>query len=183
MRWILKKLLTSGWPGETILISSWKCNYSIYLDIQAISTLICLVLIFNYQFFCNTCLYKQLTWKLMFPVTSKPTTPTVFNLQASNWVHCEEETGAHTGVTRQIYKLLNLFLMTFLKLFILYKKNTRISKSSLKFIIHYNWKKVIAVYIYISKRRFIFYSSFSLRSTENIHEQKHFLERWYSSFV
>ena len=28
--------------GGTVLISSWKCNYSIYLDIQAISTLLCL---------------------------------------------------------------------------------------------------------------------------------------------
>ena len=31
----------------------------------------------------------------MFPVTSKPTPPTVFSLQASDWVHCEEETGAY----------------------------------------------------------------------------------------
>ena len=28
---------------------------------------------------------------------SKPTPPIVFNLQASDMVHCEEETGAHTG--------------------------------------------------------------------------------------
>ena len=33
--------------------------------------------------------------KVMFPVASKPTPPTVFNLQASDWVHCEEETGAY----------------------------------------------------------------------------------------
>ena len=35
--------------------------------------------------------------KITFFSTQKPTPPTVFNLQASDWVHCEEETGAHTG--------------------------------------------------------------------------------------
>ena len=39
------------WEGArdmgTILISSWKCNYSIYLDIQAISTLLSLLLILD----------------------------------------------------------------------------------------------------------------------------------------
>ena len=40
--------------GETVLISSWKCNYSIYfdiqvyyMDIQAISTLLCLLLVLD----------------------------------------------------------------------------------------------------------------------------------------
>ena len=40
-----------GGNGGTVLISSWKCNYSIYLDIkvyymdiQAIYTLLCLLL-------------------------------------------------------------------------------------------------------------------------------------------
>ena len=35
------------------------------------------------------------------PVISKPTPSTVFNLQASNWVYCEEETSAHTGISQQ----------------------------------------------------------------------------------
>ena len=39
-------------------------------------------------------LYKILTSKLTFPLTSKRTPSTVFNLQASDYVHCEEETGA-----------------------------------------------------------------------------------------
>ena len=30
-------------PGGTVQISSWKCNFSIYLDIQAITTLLCLL--------------------------------------------------------------------------------------------------------------------------------------------
>ena len=53
----------------------------------------------------------------MFP-TSKPTPPTVFNLQASNWVHCEEEMGAHCeeemgAMTRQTYKLIIFFKQIF----------------------------------------------------------------------
>ena len=33
----------------------------------------------------------------MFSGTQKPTPPTFFNLQASDWVHCEEKTGEHKG--------------------------------------------------------------------------------------
>ena len=54
MRWRVKELSTGGGPGGNggpILISSWKCNFSIYfdiqvyyLDIQAITTLLCLLL-------------------------------------------------------------------------------------------------------------------------------------------
>ena len=61
MRWLLKKLSTGGGEAKgngargngvwgTIQISSWKCNYRIYLDIQVyymdiqpISTLLCLL--------------------------------------------------------------------------------------------------------------------------------------------
>ena len=52
---------------EEILISSWKCNYSIYLDIQvhyldiqAISTLLCLLLVLDVQLliFIEYMLYK-----------------------------------------------------------------------------------------------------------------------------
>ena len=59
-------------------------------------------------------LYKPLYWKVTFPVTSKPTPPTVFNLQASEWNRCaywnigmeqvriveyRNGTGAHTGIS------------------------------------------------------------------------------------
>ena len=54
---------------------------------------------------------------MTFPVTSKPTPPTVFNLQALDWIHCEEETGAHTGISRLtsewvhfFYKFFNVYL-------------------------------------------------------------------------
>ena len=39
--------------------------------------------------------------------------PTVFNLQASNWVHCEEETGAYYQLQRFINKLVILFFISF----------------------------------------------------------------------
>ena len=48
----------------------------------------------------------------MFSGTQKPTPPTVLNLQASDWVHCEEETGAHAGIPRYTYKLI-FFLLFF----------------------------------------------------------------------
>ena len=40
----IKKVIHWGGCGNggTILICSWKCNFSIYLDIQAISTLLVL---------------------------------------------------------------------------------------------------------------------------------------------
>ena len=59
----------------------------------------------NYYFLYNTSLYKPLSGKLKFLITAKPTPHTVFNQQASDWVHCEEEMGAHTGIARQTYKL------------------------------------------------------------------------------
>ena len=40
---------------------------------------------------------------MTFPVTQKPTPPTVFNLQASDWVHCEEETGAYYQSIISVY--------------------------------------------------------------------------------
>ena len=40
----------------------------------------------------------------------KPTPPTVFNLQASDWVHCEDETGAHAELSQLTSKLVHFFL-------------------------------------------------------------------------
>ena len=54
-------------------------------------------------------LYKPLSGKVTFPVTSNGTPPTVFNLQASNWVHCEEETGVHIGISRLTSKFVQFF--------------------------------------------------------------------------
>ena len=48
-----------------------------------------------------------LSLRVTFPVTSKLTPPTVFNLQASDWVHCEEETSAYYQLSQHSYKLLS----------------------------------------------------------------------------
>ena len=90
-----------GWGnGGTFLIFYWKCNYSIYLDIQvyyfyiqAISTLLCLLLVL-YVLFPSIHSFFYIT-KVTFSSTQKPTSPIVFNLQASDWVHCEEEMGTY----------------------------------------------------------------------------------------
>ena len=58
-------------------------------------------------------LQKLLSWKVTFPVTSKPTPLTVFNLQALDWVHCEKETGAYTKLSQNTYKLVNSFFINF----------------------------------------------------------------------
>ena len=49
----------------------------------------------------------------MFLITSKPTLSTVFNLHSSDWVHCEEETGAHTGISQLTSKLILFFKQIF----------------------------------------------------------------------
>ena len=64
----------------------------------------------------------------MFLVTSKPTPPTVFNLQASDWVQCEEEIGAHTGISWRTSKFVHFFQI--FKVVYFAKKNMRISKIS-----------------------------------------------------
>ena len=61
----------------------------------------------------------------MFPVTSKPTPSTVFNKQASDWVHCEEETGVYTQLSRNTYKLVKKIYFIF-KVVYFAEKNTRI---------------------------------------------------------
>ena len=53
-------------------------------------------------------LYRKVT----FSTTQKSTPPTVFNLQALDWVHCEEETGVHYEISRHTYKLVFCFLQT-----------------------------------------------------------------------
>ena len=93
--------------GGTVKIASWKCNFGIYLDIQvyyldiqAITTLL-VFYAFYWFFMCWFLLFitfsilQPLSWKVTFSVTQMAFPPTVFNLQALNWVCCEEETGAY----------------------------------------------------------------------------------------
>ena len=46
-------------------------------------------------------------------VTSKPTPPTAFNLQASDWVQCEEEAGAYTQLFLNTHKLVKKMFTKF----------------------------------------------------------------------
>ena len=107
--------------GGTFLISSWKCNFSIYLhievyylDIQGITTLytFCLFFMCWFLLFINFSIFQPLSWKVTFSGTQKPTPPTVFNLQASDWIHWEEETGVYYQLSQFTYKLVifNFFI-------------------------------------------------------------------------
>ena len=67
--------------------------------------------------------------KVTFLVTQKPTLPTVFNLQALDWVHCEEETCAYYQLSQFTYKLILFFLfkvVNFAKKNALFKKFPKI---------------------------------------------------------
>ena len=83
----------------------------------------------------------------MFPVTSKPTPPTVFNLQALDWVHCKEETGAYYQLSWNTYK--SVKKNTIFGIFVISVKNMRISKTAIKFIIIFFSKRDNWAYIYI----------------------------------
>ena len=72
---------------------------------------------------------------MTFSGTQKPTPPTVLNLQASDWVLCEEETGAYYQLSRFTYKFVILFFVFLIAYFA--SKNMQNSKNSIKFIIHF----------------------------------------------
>ena len=82
-----------------------------YLDIQAITTLLCLLLVLYMLipsirsfFYLTTALLKRDVFG-----TQKPTSHTVSNLQASDWVHCEEERGAYYKLSRITSKFVSFF--------------------------------------------------------------------------
>ena len=101
----------AGGNGGTILISSWKCNYSIYLDIQAITTLLCLLLVLE----------------VLVHSSVEVLVPTGFIVK-NKQVHIQESLSQN-----YIY----FFFYKFLKLSILSQKNMSIPKKSIKFIIHF----------------------------------------------
>ena len=108
-----------GWGnGGAVQIASWKCNFSIYLDIQVyyldikeITTLLGLLWFFMRCFllFIHVSTLQPLSWKVTFSGTQKSLQRTVCNLQASDWLLCEDETGAHYQLHRLTYKLWTLF--------------------------------------------------------------------------
>ena len=81
--WRVKNLSTWG-PGGTIQILSWKCNFSIYLDtqvyyldIQAITTLLCLLLVLMcwLLLFIHFSMLEPLSWKVTFPALKTQSSP------------------------------------------------------------------------------------------------------------
>ena len=70
---------------------------------------------------------QPLSWKVTFSGTQKIIEPTVFNLQASDWLHCEEETGAHLSMSQFSSKLV-IFLILILKFAYFGTKNYMIVK-------------------------------------------------------
>ena len=85
-----KKAIHWGGAGGTAQIASWKFNFGIYLDIQAITTLLCILLVLHVLvpsiysiFYLTTTLLKSDIFRH---------SRAYFNLQASDWVHWEEET-------------------------------------------------------------------------------------------
>ena len=108
-----------GGNGGTVLISSWKCNFSIYfdsqvyyLDIQAIATFLCLLLVLyllvpsiHSYFYHTTALLKSDIFQ-----HSKA--------YSSHSFHFEEETDAYYQLSQITYKFVSFFLLI-LKLLIL----------------------------------------------------------------
>ena len=84
---------------------------------------------------------------MTFSGTQKPTPPTVFNLQASDWVHCEEETGVHAGISLHTYKLVNK--ITNFESYLFCPKKKLISKNSVKFIVNFFSQRDIPAYVYM----------------------------------
>ena len=99
----------------TMQIASWKCNFGIYLNIQvyylgiqAITTLLCFLLVIYvlvpsiYSFFyLATALLKSDVFQHSKAYSSHSFQPT-----GSEWIHCEDETGAYYQLSRLTYKLL-----------------------------------------------------------------------------
>ena len=67
---------------------------------------------------------QPLSWKVIFSGTQMPISSHSFNLQASDWVHCEEDTGAYYQLPRNTYKLL-IFFKDIFKIAYFAPKNTR----------------------------------------------------------
>ena len=104
------------------------------------------------------------SWKVMFLVTSKPTLPTVFNLQASDWVHCDEETGSYYQLSRNTYQFLKK--MHIFKVVYFAKKYWQIKKNH-KIYYTFFFQKEIIVHAYeFTKCIYIFKFSIYLKSYE-----------------
>ena len=144
MRWRIKKLSTGGKPGGIIQVASWKCNFGIYLDIQiyyldiqAINTLLCLLLVL--YVFVPSIYSIFLTYlspeKWRFPALKSLLLP-----QFSTYRH---QTGfivkrEQVHITNYLALPINWYLK---KKSCLFCKKMSFSKNSQKFIIHLFFKK------------------------------------------
>ena len=84
---------------------------------------------------------QLLSWKVTFSGIQNPLQPTVFNLQASDWVHCEEETGVYYQLYRHTYKLIFFFLQISIVSYFAPKKYADLKKFTkiyYSFIFHKN---------------------------------------------
>ena len=69
---------------------------------------------------------------MTFSGTKEIIEPTVFNLQASDWLHCEEEIGAHLSMCQFSSKLVSFFNFNFesclfgTKKYVIFKKFPKI---------------------------------------------------------
>ena len=102
----------------------------------------------------------------MFSGTQKPTPPTVFNLQASDWVHREEETGVYYQLSWFTYKLA-IFVLIFKVVY--FAKKIRTCK---KIVFIYGWQKIFTNKNIFSKHNLhaLFISFFSkIHNKKNIY--------------
>ena len=116
--------------GGTVQISSWKCNFSIYLDInvyyldiQAITTLLAFYCFFMCWFllFIHFSILQPLSWKITFSGIQKPTPP---SFQPTGIGHGFIVKRKWVRITNYLGLPINLilFFILFLKLCILQKK-------------------------------------------------------------
>ena len=86
------------------------------------------------------------SWKVTFPVTLKPTPPTVFNLQALDWVHCEEEMHAYFQISQHTNKKFFYFIWRF---FYFAKKNANLKKIDKIYYPFFFTKRYSGIHIYL----------------------------------
>ena len=141
MRWRVKTLSTRGgvWENEpTVQIASWKCNFSIYLDvqvyyldIQAITTLLCLLLVLYVLvpsiysiFYLTTALLKSYVFRHSKAYSSHSFQPTGIGL-GSLWIR-----------NRCVLPFISasLYIYIFFKVAYFPPKNTRFSNNSLNLL-------------------------------------------------
>ena len=150
LRWRIKKLSTGvAWGyGGTVLISSWKCNLSIYLDIQVyyldIQAITTLYAFYWFFLFIHFSILQSLSWKVTFSGIQKPAPPTVLNLKASSGFIVKKK---QVRITNYLGLPKNWQVNFFFKVAYFAPKNTLISKKTIK--MYYSFLKDNSEYVYM----------------------------------